>query len=109
MKLYHKLFNCTSLTPKTYYFGMVSNGKKKKRKPYKTKNITHSIAKGYIEDFTQIRTQQNLEGNYEKKSTNQQQKKSIRKKKKVNHSNYKRRETDCPLSYSSLLFEAKEI
>lgn len=83
MKLYHKLFNCTSLTPKTYYFGMVSNGKKKKRKPYKTKNITHSIAKGYIEDFTQIRTQQNLEGNYKKKSTNQQQKNPSEKKKKL--------------------------
>lgn len=41
-----------------------------------------------------------------KKSTNQQQqqeKNPSEKKKKVNHSNYKRRETDCPLSYSYLL------
>lgn len=37
MKLYHKLFNCTSLTPKTYYFGMVSNGKKKKENHTKQK------------------------------------------------------------------------
>lgn len=40
---------------------------------------------GYIEDFNQIRTQQILEGNYEKKvnqPTTTTRKKSIRKKKK---------------------------
>lgn len=29
MKLYHKLFGCSSLTLNTYYFGVVSDGKKK--------------------------------------------------------------------------------
>lgn len=41
---------------------------------------------GYIEDFNQIRTQQILEGNYEKKvnqPTTTTRKKSIRKKKKL--------------------------
>jgi len=79
MKLYHKLFSCSSHT----ILGWSLMGKK--RKPYKTKNITHSILNGYIEDFNQIRTQQILEGNYEKKvnqPTTTTRKKSIRKKKK---------------------------